>query len=90
MGSTSSGSSISSPLKKSTVPIFGPLRYYIPHPDEISPSVYRNPPAKQYYMVTVSQDVGVFDDWLLVAKLIEHVSGPRYKGYKTWDEALAR
>ncbi|PBK60384.1 hypothetical protein ARMSODRAFT_982328 [Armillaria solidipes] len=73
--STSSGGSIPSPRKKPTVPIL--------------PPAYRDPPPKTYYAVTVGQDVGVFDDWLLVAELIHHVTGQCYKGYKTWDEALA-
>lgn len=36
--------------------------YYIPNPEEILPM----PPAtgrKKYYVVTVGQDVGVFNDW---------------------------
>ncbi|PBK66650.1 hypothetical protein ARMSODRAFT_977228 [Armillaria solidipes] len=86
--STSLGGSIPSPRKKPTVPVFGPLRYYIPSPAEILPPAYRDPPPKTYYVVTVGQDVGVFDDWLLVAELIHHVTGQCYKGYKTWDEAL--
>ncbi len=61
--STSSGGSIPSPRKKLTIPVFGPLRYYIPSPAKILPPAYRDPPPKTYYAVTVSQDVGVFDDW---------------------------
>ncbi|PBK63582.1 hypothetical protein ARMSODRAFT_1023785 [Armillaria solidipes] len=49
-----------------------------------------HPPPKKWYAVTVGQDVGVFDDWLLVQELVDGVMGACQKGYKTFEQALAR
>ncbi|SJL08302.1 uncharacterized protein ARMOST_11665 [Armillaria ostoyae] len=78
-----------SPSKKSSVPVSGPLRFPIPHPDQICPSPYIHPPSKKWYAVTVGQDIGVFDDWLLVQELTDSVPGTRKKGFKTYEQALA-
>lgn len=97
--------SLFSPSKKSSIPVFGPLRFPIPHPDQICPSPYVHPPPKKWYAVTVGQDVGVFDNWyspicmalafadlsfrLLVQELTDGVPGARKKGFKTYEQALA-
>ncbi|PBK83203.1 hypothetical protein ARMGADRAFT_1089547 [Armillaria gallica] len=49
-----------------------------------------SPLRGKWYAVTVGQDIGVFDDWLLVQELIDRVMGARQKGYKTFEQALAR
>ncbi|PBK63845.1 hypothetical protein ARMSODRAFT_1023746 [Armillaria solidipes] len=68
--------------------IFGRIRYAIPHPNEIVPSPYVHPPPKKWYTVTVGQDVGVFDDWLLVKELTDCVPSARFRGFKTFQAAL--
>ncbi|KAK0449359.1 hypothetical protein EV421DRAFT_1900047 [Armillaria borealis] len=74
--------------KRATIPVFGPIHYHIPHPNTIVPPPYVDPSPKMWYAVTVGQDVGVFNDWLLVKKLTDNVTGVHQKGYKSFYEAL--
>ncbi|SJK99645.1 uncharacterized protein ARMOST_02953 [Armillaria ostoyae] len=76
--------------KRATVSIFGPIRYHIPHLDTIVHPPYVDPPPKTWYAVTVGQDVGIFNDWLLVEELTNNVTGTCQKGYKSFHEALRR
>ncbi|PBK59999.1 hypothetical protein ARMSODRAFT_1027007 [Armillaria solidipes] len=68
--------------KRATVPVFGPIRYHIPHPDTIVPPPYVDPSPTTWYAVTVGQDIGVFDDWLLVKELTDNVTGMLFD----WEE----
>ncbi|SJL08345.1 uncharacterized protein ARMOST_11708 [Armillaria ostoyae] len=74
--------------KRVTVPVFGPIHYHIPHPDTIVPPPYVNPPPTMWYAVTIGQDIGVFDDWLLVKELMDNITGMHQKKYKSFHEAL--
>ncbi|KAF8910315.1 hypothetical protein CPB85DRAFT_1305421 [Mucidula mucida] len=41
----------------------------------------------KWYAVTAGRDIGVFDNWLLVAPLVVGVSEAVYRGYQTHEEA---